>query len=98
MLVQLHRRDYSLPIENEAPAFAAHAVEQFRHPSYDAGSLFNDIALLRLNASVPGAVTDPVKLDSGSQGYPRPALLAGWGSRALHDSTILRLRACSLRE
>ena len=80
---QVHRRDYSLPIGAEAPAMALWAVEQHRHPGYaDDGSYFNDIALLRLNGSIPASVATPVQLDDGSQGSPRPATLAGWGS---HD-------------
>ncbi len=83
ILTQVHRRDYSLPIEDEAPAVARWAIEQHRHPGYaDDGSYFNDIALLRLNESVPAAAAAPVRLDDGTQGQPRPATLAGWGS---HD-------------
>eukprot|EP01052_Picozoa_sp_SAG31_P008837 SAG31_NODE_453_length_15464_cov_37.074064_1_plen_222_part_00 len=63
--VQLHRRDYSLPIEEEAPAISVYAVEQHIHPDYDASSLFNDIALLRLNSTVPNDVATPVRLDTG---------------------------------
>ena len=81
VLVQQHRRDYSLPIESERPAVALWAVEQHRHPDYDSSSYFNDIALLRLNESVPSAVATPVDLDDGSHGHPRAdAKLAGWGS------------------
>jgi hypothetical protein len=81
VLVQQHRRDYSLPIENESPAVALWAVEQHRHPDYDSSSYFNDIALLRLNESVPSSVAIPVDLDDGTHGRPRSdGKLAGWGS------------------
>jgi hypothetical protein len=81
IMVQQHRRDYSLPIEDERPALAAWAVEQHRHPDYDPSSYFHDIALLRLNRSIPASVAAPVTLDDGSHGHPRTdAILAGWGS------------------
>eukprot|EP01050_Picozoa_sp_SAG11_P016587 SAG11_NODE_2283_length_3572_cov_10.306651_2_plen_112_part_00 len=82
VLLQFHRRDYSLPIGDEAPAAAAWAIEQYRHPGYvDDGSYFNDIALLRLNESIPSVVASPVRLDSGGGGGPGVGRLAGWVSR-----------------
>ena len=56
VLVQQHRRDFSLPIGQESPAVALWAVEQHIHPDYGGSSFFNDIALLRLNESVPSSV------------------------------------------
>lgn len=81
IMVQQHRRDYSLPLGQENPAIALWAVEQYIHPDYDSRNYWNDIALLKLNASVPSNVATPVELDDGSYGHPRTgAELAGWGS------------------
>eukprot|EP00756_Hemistasia_phaeocysticola_P060332 Hpha_TRINITY_DN3948_c0_g1::TRINITY_DN3948_c0_g1_i1::g.17975::m.17975 len=81
IMVQQHRRDYSLPLDKENPAVALWAVEQHIHPGYDERKFFNDIALLRLNESVPSSVATPVDLDDGTYGHPRnDAELAGWGS------------------
>ena len=66
-----------------SPQVALWAIEQHRHSGYaDDGSYFNDIALLRLNSSVPASSAVPVRLDDGTFGQPGPATLAGWGS---HD-------------
>eukprot|EP01046_Picozoa_sp_COSAG06_P038293 COSAG06_NODE_4405_length_4293_cov_2.765141_3_plen_298_part_00 len=77
--IQLHRRDYSLPVSEEGGT-VRRVVEQHAHPSYNSSTLFYDIALLKLSAPVPSDVVEPVLLDDGSHDYPGPALLAGWGS------------------
>ena len=77
--IEVHRRDYSVPIGQEDGA-ARRVIAAHPHPSYDAGSLFYDIALLQLNESVPASIAMPVKLSDGQADVPGDAMLAGWGS------------------
>ena len=78
--IEVHRRDYSVPIGQEDGA-ARRVIAAHPHPSYDSSSLFYDIALLQLNESVPASIAAPVKLSDGQADVPgRHAMLAGWGS------------------
>ena len=80
MRIEVHRRDYSVPIGQEDGA-ARRVIAAHPHPSYDSGSLFYDIALLQLNESVPASIAAPVKLSDGQADAPGgDAMLAGWGS------------------
>ena len=80
MRIEVHRRDYSVPIGQEDGA-ARRVIAAHPHPSYDSGSLFYDIALLQLNESVPASIAAPVKLSDGQADAPGGAAMLFFSSR-----------------
>ena len=70
----------------------ARAVVDFaHHPAYDSTSMFNDIALLLLNASIDAVA--PVRLSDGALDEAAAATVVGWGSTDVnckHYETDLR--------
>jgi len=77
------------------PGTARNVVNWRAHPRYDEHQMFNDLALLLLNESVPSTVANPVRLSKGKlaldQGGTRT--IVGWGTTDFgceHYDTYLR--------